>query len=169
MSLLIRASVASLAVKVCSRHFELNKSSVLTSCTAEQNYFRYVKRHTHERVARSCAGEMEREVHDVLGPLGLDQALSRRVAGSLLKAESELSPDLKEDVSFFRQLLQKIARKPSALSDANGGASYGTIDAAEQGSPKASDCDVGMTAFLLKFGEGAEEVPTSRLFICGFL
>lgn len=109
---------------------------------------------------------MEREVHDVLGPLGIDQSLSRRVAGSLLKVESELPPVLAPEPSFFRTVLSKMARTPSGLGSQNG-ANYGTLEAAaQQTQASEGDCDVGMTAFLLKFAEQAEDVPTSRLFIC---
>lgn len=113
-------------------------------------------------------------MHDVLGPLGVDQALSRRVAGALLKAESELPATLAPEPSFFRDVLRKFARTPSALSSQAAGetnSNYGTLEsgntpatAAVEGSD--SDCDVGMTAFLLKFAEQAEDVPTSRLFLC---
>jgi vacuolar iron transporter family protein len=42
---------------------------------------------TTARVLRSCSGDMEREVHAVLGPLGVDERLSRQVADNLQKIE----------------------------------------------------------------------------------
>ncbi|KAG8768932.1 hypothetical protein FRC12_005266, partial [Ceratobasidium sp. 428] len=36
---------------------------------AERDHFRYLRRTTRDRVLRSCSGEMEREVHAVLGPV----------------------------------------------------------------------------------------------------
>jgi hypothetical protein len=55
---------------------------------AERDHYRYLRRTTRARVQRSCDGEMEREVHAVLGPLGVEQAVSRQVANSLLEIES---------------------------------------------------------------------------------
>ncbi|KAF5330068.1 hypothetical protein D9758_015981 [Tetrapyrgos nigripes] len=65
---------------------------------------------TPARVIRSCAGEGEREVEEVLGPVGVDEGTCRAVAKALRWS----------------------------------------------------------TAFLLKFGQGLEEVPISRLYISVF-
>ncbi|KAF7972723.1 hypothetical protein HWV62_17184 [Athelia sp. TMB] len=54
---------------------------------AERDHFHFLRRTTAARVARSCAGEMEREVHAVLGPIGVDEGVSRAVAASLRRAE----------------------------------------------------------------------------------
>lgn len=109
---------------------------------------------------------MEREVHDILGPLGIDQSLSRRIAGSLLSEEAKLPPTLEAQPGFFKLMLNKIARKPTELNNNNAqGPNYGTLEVANQKAFEG-DCDKGMTAFLLQFGEQAEEVPTKRLFIC---
>jgi VIT1/CCC1 family predicted Fe2+/Mn2+ transporter len=86
---------------------------------AELDHFHYLRKQTHARVLRSCDGEMEREVHAILGPLGVKEALSRLVAEDLVEA----------------------------------------------GESEKNDPNVGLTAFLLKFGEGMEEVPRSRLWI----
>lgn len=127
------------------------------SAQAERDHFRYMQRTTRDRVARSCAGEMEREVHEVLGPLGLDQSISRRVAGALLKVEDSIVPPAERPHpdSFFRSCLKWVARQPKTTL--NGGDS-------ESGKLRWSD-DVGITAFLLKLGQGMEEVPESRLWI----
>jgi vacuolar iron transporter family protein len=93
---------------------------------AERDHFRYLHRHTAARVVRSCAGEMEREVHAVLGPVGVDEALSRRVAECLRRVEMG-------------------AREGEA--EGSGGAGD------EEGGLRWSK-DVGLSAFLLKFGEG---------------
>ena len=71
---------------------------------------------------------MEREVHSVLGPVGVEEKLSRQVTQNLLKVE--------EDASSHNGI--------------NGAASGGDI---ESNSLRWSK-DVGVTAFLLKFGEG---------------
>lgn len=132
--------------------------AVVRASEAERDHFRYMQRTTRDRVARSCAGEMEREVHEVLGPVGLDQALSRRVAGALLKVEDSVAspPSPNRSEGFWRTVLGKVARRPSS-NGING-------DGVEAGKLRWSD-DVGLTAFLLKFGGGMEEVPESRLWI----
>jgi VIT1/CCC1 family predicted Fe2+/Mn2+ transporter len=100
---------------------------------AERDAYRYTRRTTRARVLRSCAGEMEREVHAVLGPLGLDTALSAKVAQALLRVEE----------------------------DADGGGAPGAAGAEDGGLRWAKD--VGLSAFLLRFGEGMEEVPDRRM------
>ncbi|KAF5330074.1 hypothetical protein D9758_015987 [Tetrapyrgos nigripes] len=77
---------------------------------AERDHYPYLKNHTAARVIRSCAGEVEREVEEVLGPVGVDEGTCRAVAKALRWS----------------------------------------------------------TAFLLKFGQGLEEVPTSRLYVSVF-
>lgn len=88
---------------------------------------------------------MEREVHSVLGPVGVDEKLSRQVAQSLLNLELETA----------------------GSRNTESGAANGNIRDAESGSLRWSS-DVGLTAFLLKFGEGIEEVPTLRLYVSAF-
>jgi len=55
---------------------------------AERDHHRYLRRTTKARVQRSCDGEMEREVHAVLGPVGVNESVSRQVALNLLEVES---------------------------------------------------------------------------------
>lgn len=110
---------------------------------------------------RSCAGELERETAAVLSPLGIEDSLSRRVAGALLAVEATL-PAPSPPPSMFRQCLTKIARRPKFSASRD-----------EESStllpPKEDDGDdKGLTAFLLKFGEGLEEVSDARLFISAF-
>lgn len=93
---------------------------------AERDHFRYLRYHTAARVSRSCMGEMEREVQGVLGPLGVDQTTCRSVAKCLKDAEGDGEGD-----------------------DVGRG---GSLDE-EEGSLRWSK-DMGLTAFLLKFGEG---------------
>jgi hypothetical protein len=100
---------------------------------AERDHYRYLRRTTQARVKRSCDGEVEREVHAVLGPVGLDQNVSRRVAHSLLEVES-------------------------GIDQSNGQVSDSATDA-EHGLRWSHS--VGVTEFLLKFGEGLG----TRLFL----
>ena len=128
------------------------------------DHYRYLKRTTRQRVARSCAGELEREVTEVLGCVGLDESLCRRVAVGLMKAENDVNKATQDEsavpsqrTGFIQSTLQTLARQPRTISD----------DTESASKLKFSD-DVGLTAFLLRFGEGLEEVPNSRLFISAF-
>ena len=93
---------------------------------AERDHYRYLRRTTKARVQRSCDGEMEREVYAVLGPVGVDQSVSRQVAHNLLKVESASAVEQEQQ--------------------SNGGPD------AERGLKWSQS--VGVTEFLLKFGEG---------------
>jgi VIT1/CCC1 family predicted Fe2+/Mn2+ transporter len=135
---------------------------------AERDHYRYLRRTTQARVKRSCDGEVEREVHVILGPVGVDQNVSRRVAHSLLEVESSINQ-----------------------SNGNGQApASASATDAEHGLRWSQS--VGVTEFLLKFGEGLgtcafvwssfmrltrayiwitfspEEVPTRRLYLSAF-
>ena len=87
---------------------------------------------------------MEREVHAVLGPVGVEEKLSRQVADSLLLLEDEQAA-AEEHVQ--RQALTVPTPMPwfqfwrrEAKNDSEAGLRWSE--------------DVGLTAFLLKFGEG---------------
>ena len=75
----------------------------------------------------SGAGEMEREVHAVLGPVGVDEKLGRQVARCLRKVE---------------------------VDSGGAGAAAGRPGGSEEDAGLRWSKDVGLTAFLLKFGEG---------------
>ncbi|CCM01991.1 uncharacterized protein FIBRA_04065 [Fibroporia radiculosa] len=115
---------------------------------AERDHYRFLRKQTRARVLRSCEGEMEREVHAVLGPIGVDEKTSRSVAQCLMNVELDSSGD--------------------------GGASASGSDTASRVSRTDSEAglrwsnSVGLSAFLVKFGEGMEEVPTRRLYISAF-
>ncbi|EJU04193.1 DUF125-domain-containing protein [Dacryopinax primogenitus] len=116
--------------------------------SAERDHFRFLKKQTHARVERLCEGEMGRQVHEILGPVGIDENASQLVANELRKIESaNYGADGKE----IRH--RHLARK--------------TVDA-EKGSQAETDIgaeDMGLTAFFLKFGEGLEDIPIRRLYI----
>ncbi|KAF8327577.1 VIT family-domain-containing protein [Cantharellus anzutake] len=103
---------------------------------AERDHFYYLRKRTRHRVQRSCAGEMEREVHTVLGPVGVNEKISRQLADDLLALEDQQT----------REAIEYARTHPESVWNS----------------------DVGLTAFLLKFGEGMEEVPTARLYISAF-
>jgi hypothetical protein len=94
---------------------------------SERDHYRFLRHHTAARVVRSCVGELEREVYAVLGPVGVDEKASRAVAKCL--RDVELSND------------------GASLERESGG-----IDQ-EHGELRWKN-DVGLTAFLMKFGEG---------------
>ncbi|KAG6872339.1 hypothetical protein C0995_010636 [Termitomyces sp. Mi166 len=104
---------------------------------SERDHYRYLRHQTAARVVRSCDGEMEREVSEVLAPVGVDEKTCRSVAQCLREVEMEVHEH-------------------------------------EGGHPRDEETalrwsgQVGLTAFLLKFGLGLEEVPTSRLYISAF-
>lgn len=102
---------------------------------SERDHYRYLRRTTQARVRRSCDGEVEREVHAILGPVGVDQAVSRQVAHGLLEVESS------SGVGVDR-----------SDGDGNGNGQASASTDAEHGL-KWSD-SVGVTEFLLKFGQG---------------
>ncbi|PIL29130.1 transporter [Ganoderma sinense ZZ0214-1] len=119
---------------------------------AERDHYRYQQKVTAARVYRSCDGEMEREVHAVLGPVGVDEKTSRQVATAL------------RDVEFTSE-----GDGPAATSSpSRRGASDATLIAEEGGEQLRWSRNVGLTAFLLKFGEGLEEVPASRMYTSAF-
>jgi len=111
---------------------------------AERDHYRYLRRQTSARVIRSCDGEMEREVHAVLGRVGVEEKVSRQVALSLREVEIG-----------------------DTGAHTHAGSSSSSVSSDEEGGLKWSQ-DVGITAFLLKFGEGLEEVPTKRLYLSAF-
>ena len=104
---------------------------------AERDHYRYLRHHTAQRVLKSCAGEMEREVIEVLAPVGVDDKTCHAVARCLRELEVD--------------------------SQGNGALSTGGGTDPENVSLKWSQ-DVGLTAFLLKFGQGLG----AYTFFCSF-
>lgn len=94
---------------------------------AERDHYRFLRTQTAARVVRSCAGEMEREVSEVLGPVGVDDETCRAVAKNLR--------DVEENVQAHGSRARPTGRDEESLS-------------------LRWSKDVGLTAFLLKFGEG---------------
>ncbi|KAG1778714.1 VIT family-domain-containing protein [Suillus placidus] len=106
---------------------------------AERDHYRFMQRHIYSRVMRSCVGEMEREVHAVLGPVGVDESTSQAVTNCLRKMEDEPGVD---------------------------GSTPAPTD--EEKLSRGMKSDSGLTPFLLKFGEGMEEIPNRRMYISAF-
>jgi hypothetical protein len=103
---------------------------------------------------------MEREVHAILGPLGVKETLSRLVAEDLRAIEDssydmpdggEVMPQLNEGVD--RPLVRSVQEKEHRgrwfwdWRKRKGGEEEGGLRG-------GVDDEMGLTAFLLKFGEG---------------
>ena len=99
---------------------------------AERDHYRFLRRTTKARVLRSCDGEIEREVHAVLGAVGVDEKVSRQLAHSLLEVESAIE-------------------RSDGPHDEERGLRWSQ--------------SVGITEFLLKFGEGLGASPRSPLSV----
>jgi len=128
---------------------------------AERDHFRYLRRTTRDRVLRSCSGEMEREVHAVLGPVGVSESTSRSLASELRQVEVDVS-----GVATSREI--RVANKRRGVLNFGLWGRTASDTGAEEAQPLRWEEDVGLTAFLLKFGEGMEEVPTVRLYTSAF-
>jgi VIT1/CCC1 family predicted Fe2+/Mn2+ transporter len=114
---------------------------------AEQDTFRHRYNEITNRLAVACNSELDREVHDILGPLGLQENVSRVVSRALARAQDDAED--REDRSSFDSA--QMAHQRSL---------FGRLGLTSRPVPKT-----GTAAFLLKLGEGMEEVPSSRLFM----
>ena len=109
---------------------------------AERDSYKFLQQQTATRVAQSCAGELEREVDEILGPIGVSSDLSRQVANTLQREEM-LALEA-EGVSVTEtQALLEDGRPVNQLK---------------------FQSTVGLTPFLLQFGLGMEPVPKSRMY-----
>lgn len=115
---------------------------------AEQDLFRHKFSEYTRRLEIACGSEVDREVHDVLAPLGVTEDVSRAVSNSLVQAA----------------LADEVASFSSSDSRALFGHRFSWMNRAS----KRPVPTKGTTAFLLKFGLGMEEVPSSRLFASAF-
>ena len=132
--------------ELCAGAISMGLGGYLAS-QAELDHFHYLRKQTAARVLRSCSGEMEREVHSILGPLGVNEALSRLVAEDLRQVEEDVWGDRAEGT---------IDGTEGIVSASSGGAKKaqpGWKQNGEEGGQGPTE-DMGMTAFLLKFGEG---------------
>ncbi|KIR26952.1 membrane fraction protein [Cryptococcus deuterogattii 99/473] len=135
----------------------------LVASQAELDHFHYLRRQTQARVLRSCAGEMEREIHSILGPLGVKEPLSRLVAEDLRSVEDEIygppGAQGSEGVMQGTDVVSESGNMKWGLLN------WRTKKTEEEDGGMCGNQEMGMTAFLLKFGEGMEEVPVSRLYV----
>ncbi|KAG1750399.1 VIT family-domain-containing protein [Suillus paluster] len=102
---------------------------------SERDHYHFSRRQISTRVQRSCVGELEREVCAVLGPLGVDEQTCQAVTKCL--RDVEYNPEV--------------------------GASGSSSD--EESQSLRWNNQVGLTPFLLRFGEGMEEISKRRVYI----
>lgn len=102
---------------------------------------------------------MEREVHSILGPLGVKEELSRLVAEDLRAVEDGISAGGADNGAVMGvEAVSSPQRSSSPDRKRNwfGRLRNVVVDAdaeAEDGGVKGSE-ELGLTAFMLKFGEG---------------
>jgi len=95
---------------------------------AERDHYRFLRRQKSSRILGTCVGEMEKEVLAILGPVGVDEQAARAVAKCLWNIERD------------------------ATDNASTGTTTSIGDEEKQTTGKRKD--VGLTPFLLKFGQG---------------
>ncbi|KGB78702.2 membrane fraction protein [Cryptococcus deuterogattii R265] len=148
--------------ELCAGAISMGLGGYLAS-QAELDHFHYLRRQTQARVLRSCAGEMEREIHSILGPLGVKEPLSRLVAEDLRSVEDEIygppGAQGSEGVMQGTDVVSESGNMKWGLLN------WRTKKTEEEDGGMCGNQEMGMTAFLLKFGEGMEEVPVSRLYV----
>jgi vacuolar iron transporter family protein len=110
---------------------------LLVATQAERDQYIYLKSQFSSRILQSCTGEIEREVDDVLVPLGVPEDLSKKVAEALQKREFEFSP---------------LAHQGRYIDEEEGSSNLRWSD------------EVGLTPFLLRFGRGIEPVSKGRMY-----
>jgi vacuolar iron transporter family protein len=116
---------------------------ILVATQAERDSYKFLQQQTAARVAQSCAGELEREVDEILGPIGVPSDLSRQVANTLQREETLAleAEDVSMDVDS-QVILESGQPLPQLRFQST----------------------VGLTPFLLQFGLGVEPVPKSRMY-----
>jgi len=110
---------------------------------AERDSYKFLQQQTAARVAQSCAGELEREVDDILGPIGVPSDLSRQVANTLQREETLTLEAEGVSMDVDSQVILESGQTLPQLK---------------------FQSTVGLTPFLLQFGQGVEPVPRSRMY-----
>ncbi len=145
---------------------------------AEQDTFRHRFSFLTHKLNVACASEIDREVHEILGPLGVRQGVSRLVARSLELAQREeeereagrLGEGEKMDFGAVLGDSEGVEKPRKAVEPATTAATKSKSSWHEMFGlvPKPHVPTRGTSAFLIKFGDGMEEVPQRRLFISAF-
>lgn len=140
---------------------------------ADRDQFRYRQRVIRKQVAHSCSNSMDRKVQEILKPFGISNNLCSMVSNDLLKFEylrpigsnqAQRTSGLKVIASAFLGFFSRQASHYDSLSNQNM-----TEEETVQISGFESEyLGLGMTEFLLKFGEGVEEVSTFQMYLAAF-
>ena len=103
-------------------------------------------------------GEMEREVHAILGPLGVTETLSRLVAVDLRQVEEDVWGDRVDGIDGTEGVVSGgLNGAPKEGPAKRGWFTWGSKAVEPEDGGQAASEDMGLTAFLLKFGEGLGE------------
>lgn len=95
---------------------------------------------------------MEREIHSILGPLGVKEPLSRLVAEDLRSVEDEIyGPPGAQGSEGVMQGTDVVSESGNIKW---GLLNWRTKKTEEEDGGMCGNQEMGMTAFLLKFGEG---------------
>lgn len=117
----------------------------LLSAQAELQHYKFQLAHTRDRVERSCFGEMEREIQEILEPFGVGEALAVELARKLQAIEEHERGQKQQ-----RAILPSPITSPSPRWLRTDG-----LPGPER----------GLTPFLLRVGQGIEKVEDSRVWI----
>lgn len=116
----------------------------LLSAQAELSHYNYMCQATAERVHQSCAGELEREVCDILAPFGVPNDIGSQIASKLQNVERQ--EQAYEGTSHSLPSPATADRSAHIRPDGLVGPSR------------------GLTPFLVRIGEGLEKVEASRVW-----
>ncbi|PLW07507.1 hypothetical protein PCASD_23611 [Puccinia coronata f. sp. avenae] len=140
---------------------------------ADRDQFRYRQRVIRKRVANSCSKSMDRQVEEILQPFGISNALCGMVSNDLLKFEyrrtinhdeKQRSLGLKKVLSTLMGIFSKKKLDYDTISQEKN-MDEETVHLSEF---ESESLGLGMTEFLLKFGEGVEEVSTFQMYLAAF-
>lgn len=122
----------------------------LLSAQAEVQHYKFQLAQTQDRVARSCFGEMEREVREILEPFGVDESLATEIARKLRGVEGSERSRLVQSggQDGDDRLLPPPATSPRWMR-----------------TDGLTGPERGLTPFLLRVGQGMEKVEESRVWI----
>ncbi|KAI7953816.1 hypothetical protein MJO28_006363 [Puccinia striiformis f. sp. tritici] len=142
---------------------------------ADRDQFRYRQRLVRKRVAQSCSTGMDRQVQDILQPFGISHGVCGMVSNDLLKFEylrtssagQEKTPSSWKKsalVSTFLRIFSRNAPDYDAISQEK----IMEEETVRLRGFESESLGLGMTEFLLKFGEGVEEVSTFQMYLAAF-
>ncbi|KAA1071004.1 hypothetical protein PGTUg99_011690 [Puccinia graminis f. sp. tritici] len=143
---------------------------------ADRDQFRYRQRVIRKRVAHSCSSSMDRQVQEILQPFGISHGLCGMVSNDLLKFEylRTTSKDRAKKSSGFKK--SALVSLLSTLLSSRKTPDYDSVSQEKSSDEEAlqltgfesESLGLGMTEFLLKFGEGVEEVSTFQMYLSAF-